>query len=193
MVSEDRRMRGWRTFCSEPLENIENYKEAIEDSERLWDCHHRREIDPDGTQHSAKELMSRGLYHNRPASELIFLPHSEHARLHAMGNKRFLNHKHTDAAKRRMSESSKWRTITESQRLQISATLKGKFINRPDLSKQVKMTRVADGMVKVFPSMAEAERWLRENGYPKASKSKICSACRGRSRAPYGATWAYAN
>lgn len=193
MVSEDRRMRGWRTFCSEPIENIENYKEAIEDSEHLWDCHHRREIDPDGTQHSAKELMSRGLYHNRPASELIFLPHSEHARLHAMGNKRFEGHCHSEETRRRISQSSKGKVIPHEIREKISNTLKGKMINREDLSVPVTMTRISDNFTKTFPSIHDAARWIRANGYPKTQATQIWRCCQGLRRTTCGATWTYAN
>lgn len=75
-----------KEYCSEPLENIENYRQAVEDAENQWDCHHRLEITPTGTR-LGKELEAQGLYWNRPASELIFLPHIEHRRIHMMGNR----------------------------------------------------------------------------------------------------------
>ena len=44
-----------------------------------------------------------------------------------------------------------------------------------------------------FASMADAAAWLRENGWPKATPSKICLACSGARPAAYGFTWQYAN
>lgn len=69
------------TYCCESISKIENYDLAINDKVNSWDCHHRAEITENGTT-SVEELMSRGLYYNRPASELVFLRHDEHARLH---------------------------------------------------------------------------------------------------------------
>ena len=67
-------------FCCEDVSLIENYDKAIADSER-WDCHHRLEIQNNKTI-SKDELIQNNLYFNRPASELIFLTVSEHAKLH---------------------------------------------------------------------------------------------------------------
>lgn len=70
-----------KRFCSEPIERIENYSQAIADGSQSWDCHHRGEILPCGT-YSAKTLQQFNLYFHRPASELVFLPHSNHTSLH---------------------------------------------------------------------------------------------------------------
>lgn len=71
-----------KRFCNEDLSNIENYEKAATSSEQ-YDCHHRLEIQGDKII-SKEELISQNLYYNRPASELIFLTHSEHAKLHVM-------------------------------------------------------------------------------------------------------------
>lgn len=68
-------------YCCEPLELVENYKEAVESS-ALWHCHHRKETE---TGMSREKLKQDGLYYNRPASELIFLKHGEHIKLHNTG------------------------------------------------------------------------------------------------------------
>ena len=81
MISQSREIA---RYCSEPLENIENYDKAVNDVQ-MWHCHHRREIDPDGTRHTMSELIESNLYFNRPADELIFMPVSEHFRLHFKG------------------------------------------------------------------------------------------------------------
>lgn len=80
-----------KRFCCEDFSHIEGYNEAIS-SEDLYDIHHRLEThDENGIKRDkflkAKELIEMGLYFNRPASELIFMKHSEHTKLHHTGNK----------------------------------------------------------------------------------------------------------
>lgn len=95
MISEDQAKR----YCYE-IENIENYSQAVNDKTQIWDCHHRGEILSCGT-YSRQDLKRFGLYWHRPASELIFLPHGKHRRLH---NDRM---KISDETKRKISESHK--------------------------------------------------------------------------------------
>ena len=71
-------------YCKEDISKIENYEKAITDSTQTWDCHHKAEILPCG-RFSADMLIKYGLYYHRPANELIFLTHSEHARVHRKG------------------------------------------------------------------------------------------------------------
>ena len=73
-----------KKFCCEDPSLIENYDKAIADTTQTWDCHHRGEILPCG-RFSRDDLKKFGLYYNRPASELIFLTHSEHRQLHNKG------------------------------------------------------------------------------------------------------------
>ena len=81
MISE----KNVRKYCCENISLIENYEEAIKDNTRIWDCHHRGEILPCGV-FSARDLMENKLYWDRPASELIFLPHGLHYSIHLRGN-----------------------------------------------------------------------------------------------------------
>lgn len=156
-----------KKYCSEPLENIENYQEAISDSETNWVCHHRAEILPCG-KFSRESLKAVGLYFNRPASELIFLKEDEHRRLHALGNTHARGVKLGEEAKKHMSE---------------------RFTNREDQSIEVEMTRLADDSRMVFPSMGEAARWLRENGYPRATTAGISLCANGHQTKAYNAKW----
>ena len=48
-------------------------------------------------------------------------------------------------------------------------------------------------LIRTFPSSAEAMRWLRINGYPKASHSHVNECCKGRLQSCYGFKWRYAN
>lgn len=68
-------------FCVDDISLIENYKKAIEDKSTLYVLHHRLEITENGIL-SKEDLIKRNLYYNRPASELIWLPIGEHAKLH---------------------------------------------------------------------------------------------------------------
>ena len=142
-----------KRYCSEPIENIENYQEAVNDKEHVWQCHHRLEVQ--GQFRNSKELLERcGMYWNRPARELIFLRMDEHKRLHM--------------PYRTVSETTSWK-----------------------LSTPVRMTRISDGFTKVFPSQNEAARWLRENGYPKATQGCLGNCIRGITKYSYGAHWSY--
>lgn len=70
-----------KKYCCEDISLIENYTEAIADKTQTWDIHHRAEILPCG-RYTKAQLEKHGLYWNVPASQLIFLKHSEHRRLH---------------------------------------------------------------------------------------------------------------
>lgn len=79
-------IRRARQYCYEDISRIENYDKAIADKEHIWHCHHRAEVLPCGN-YSVVMLQTYGLYWNRPASELIFLTHSDHRKLHMVGNR----------------------------------------------------------------------------------------------------------
>ena len=82
-------------FCKEP-ENIENYDKAAADNFKGWECHHRKGVDI-----PREKLKALGMYWHRPASELIFLKHSEHRFLHHKG-KQF-----SEEHKKKLSEAHK--------------------------------------------------------------------------------------
>lgn len=193
-----------KRYCSEPLENIENYDKAMADSKHTWHCHHRNEISEanstrlDGGVTFREQLIADGMYWNRPACELIFLLPSEHARLHKThihpeSIKRFVS-KMAGRPGRRLSqeEIENLRRIntgkhhTQETRNKISAA----FRNREDCSKQVEGTSPT-GEVRVFPSTQEAARWLRKNGHQKAANNGIALCALGRQRTSYGFVWRY--
>ena len=98
-------------FCKSP-ENIENYEKAKAGNFKGWDCHHRLEThNSDGKRRdvdiSVEELISIGMYFDRPAYELIFLPSSEHISLHKKGKTYFKGKHHTEEAKKKISEAQK--------------------------------------------------------------------------------------
>lgn len=62
-------------------------------------------------------------------------------------------------------------------------------INNPKCSKPVMMIKDNDTML--FPSIKEAARWCRNNGFPKAASSSISNCCSGKARTAYGALWVF--
>lgn len=76
-----------KTYCCDDLSKIENYETAINDNTQTYDCHHRLEThNSDGNARDViithDELVSLGVYYDRPASELIFLTRKEHNKVH---------------------------------------------------------------------------------------------------------------
>ena len=79
----------YRAFCiKNEWELIENYELAKADNFKGWDCHHRLELHPDVSLRFTRDSLKKlDLYFNRPAQELIFLKHDEHARIHSISKK----------------------------------------------------------------------------------------------------------
>ena len=146
----DHQNKNWKSYCSEPLELVENYQQAKADNFAGWCIHHRLEIQADGTRVSVQELNYQGLYYDRPASELIFMRFRDHSSLHSAGNtylkgKQFSEEhckkiseslsgeknpmygKHRSAeTRKKISEARKGMTFSEEHRQKLSASLKGK-------------------------------------------------------------------
>lgn len=79
MISTD--LTQLRRFCDGDIKDIEGYEEAVSSAVQ-WDCHHRNEIQPDGVILSAKWMKEHNIYYHCLPCQLVFLPHSEHVRLH---------------------------------------------------------------------------------------------------------------
>ena len=114
-----------KKYCKDDISSIENYDKAIADSNQVWDCHHRRELET-----SKKELIEIGEYYSRPASELIFLTKKEHISLHKKGKQSHWKGKHlSEETKRKMSKAKqgkKLKPFTEEHKLKMSIARKGK-------------------------------------------------------------------
>ena len=108
-------VRNVKGFCKDDLSLIENYEIAVNDKENVYDCHHRKGLDENM---SMKELKSLGLYWHRPAEELIFLTHSEHASLHSTGRHP------TEETLKKLRESQKGKIISEETRKKLSESLR---------------------------------------------------------------------
>lgn len=67
-----------KAYCCEPVDHIPGYEQAVASPE-LFACHHRFEE----MGLSREDLKEMGLYYNRPACELVFVPFSEHNHFHS--------------------------------------------------------------------------------------------------------------
>ena len=99
-------------FCCEDISLIENYEQAVNDTEKVWDCHHKLEIQENKNYHK-EDLKKLDLYIKRPASELIFLTRSEHMKLHAQYNPNMTKSRKplSEETKRKMSETCKQKRL----------------------------------------------------------------------------------
>lgn len=111
-----------KMYCSEDISLIENYEEAINSSLK-YDCHHRNESTMNKGIDELKEL---GLYFNRPASELIFLEHSEHVRLHRKGKRPMDGKQHSIDTKRKISNSLRGKKVSDETKRKMSESKKGR-------------------------------------------------------------------
>ena len=116
----------WKKYCSEPLDKIEHYEEALSEGFKRWDIHHKLEIQPDGTRISRQELIDQNLYYGRPASELVFMRHGEHRMLHNIGNTYMKGHKHSEESRRKNSLAHRGKQLSAEHRQKISEAHKGK-------------------------------------------------------------------
>lgn len=190
----------WKSYCSEPLENIENYQQALAENFKGWDIHHRLEIQKDGTRMSRQELKDNKLYYGRPASELVFMRHGEHIALHMTCMKRstdtckkiaeakkgennpFFGKHHTKESLQKMSESLSGENHpffgkhhSEESRQKMSEAHKGKHLSeksRQRLSEAIcGMLWWNNGVSNKKARECPGEGWKR--GRLKASSSNL--------------------
>lgn len=131
----DRQKKNWKSYCSEQLEQIENFKAAKADNFAGWCMHHRREIQPDGTRVSAKELIDQNLYYGRPASELVFMRFGEHSALHKLGNSFNKGKRRSEESRQKNSLAHKGKHHSYEARQKIAAAKRGE--NNPFFGKHL--------------------------------------------------------
>lgn len=120
-------------YCCEDVSLIENYELAKADTTQKWVIHHRLETHTsDGELRrvslSRKELVALGMYYNRPAKELIYMPAKDHLSLHSRIN----NPMDSTENRKKVAESkignawNKGKKFTEDHKKKISEKLKGR-------------------------------------------------------------------
>ena len=93
---------GVNLYCNGDITLIENYYEAINDSNETWICHHKLEIE---LQLFSYELIKKNLYFNRPPEELMFIKRNDHMKLHASKHNSFKNKHHTQETKNKINNT----------------------------------------------------------------------------------------
>ena len=73
-------------YCAGRIEDIECYALAVASPEK-YACHHRMEIQPDGTKLSKKWMIEHGIYYNLDPCMLILMSEKEHKALHSTGRR----------------------------------------------------------------------------------------------------------
>lgn len=197
-----------KRFCSEPIENIENYENAIADTTQTWHLHHRKEIE---FGYSKQELQDMNMYFSVPASDLIYLTPSEHRRIHnsnlreetrekkrvsMQGKNKVFGRKRTNESKTKQGIAMKklWEDPTfrekhhrkqgEEERRRRSEIMKGKTINGK-LSKPVLQFTKEGEFVSEYPSTMEIQRLF---GY---TNTCISQCCLGKRKTAYKYIWKY--
>ena len=115
----------WKSYCSEPLELIENYQQAKADNFAGWCIHHRLEIQ-ESKRVSRQELKDKDLYYDRPASELVFMRTTEHKRLHLIGNTNTKGRTLSAETRKKIAEALRGRTFSAERCAKMSNSMKGK-------------------------------------------------------------------
>jgi len=95
----------------------------------------------------------------------------------------------TESHRKKISNSKKGHTVSKETRAKIGVTSRGRKPSASHLLKISKPVSCSNGML--FPSVSGAARWLRDNGFPKASKGNIAQRCLGNYPTAYGFEWKY--
>lgn len=190
-------------YCCEDISLIENYYQALE-SDETFDVHHRLELDT-GVYISSKELMERNMYYNRPASELILLPHSVHTKMHAAFgfpdrneniSKAKMGHETSYETRQKIKNSrllhnsklteDEWKKEyyrSEETKQKLSESNKGK--KHPPVSKETRK-KISEGLVKRWSDPEYKKRLSKsisegvKRTYTEEHKQKIRDANTGR-------------
>ena len=153
-------------FCCEDISLIENYKLANNDTTQTWDLHHRLETD---LGLSRDELKEQNRYFNVPASELIFLTHSEHQKLHS--NERWRDPKEHQKQSTSLKGRAAWNKgipSSEETKKKQSASLKRE--NNPNYG--IHYTWMNNGIIRVKAKTQEEIDCYTSLGYHSGFKLK---------------------
>lgn len=139
-----------KRLCKDDISLIENYDLAIKDNFKGWTVHHRLEThmfnDESGKFDilrdlndfmSTDALKKLNMYYYRPASELIFMKKSEHAKLHFKDKNLSESHKRkiglanknkhrTELEKRNLRQKNTGKKLSESTKQKIGDFWRGK-------------------------------------------------------------------
>lgn len=146
------------SYCCEDISLIENYDKAMADNTQVWDCHHRLEIQEDKIL-TIQDLKNLDLYFHRPANELIFLTHKDHAKLH--GDLK------SDEMKEKMSRINKGRKFSEEHRRKLSEFNKTRVFSKET---RQKISEANKGKKHSEESKKQMSDYWKNNGHPMSGK-----------------------
>ena len=137
-------------YCKNP-ELIENYNKAINDTENIWECHHKLEA-----LFTREELIEMGRYYNVPARELVFVKNKkEHFDWPHKGKvimrKKMKGKKFTEEHKEKISKSNTGKKHSKEHVEKIAKLHQKKVIcietNEvfESIKKALEFTKVSDG------------------------------------------------
>jgi len=98
--------------------------------------------------------------------------------------------KHSPEHVKNQADAQRGKKLSEEHKAQIGNFHRGKKLSAEHLAAMSKKVKCGNGMI--FYSGNEAARWLRDNGFPKASRTGISYCLNGKSTKAYGFTWGYA-
>jgi hypothetical protein len=162
-----------KRYCSQ-LEDIENYELAKADNFIGWDIHHRLEThNSDGERRPIDltrfELQALDVYYNRPASELIFLKHGDHMRLHKNGKPM------SEETRVKMSTSHLGSHFSDETRAKISAARHGKHYSAETRAKMSTSHRGKHLSDETRAKMSAAAK--HRAPVSAETKAERCAAC----------------
>lgn len=111
-----------KKYCCDDISLIQNYKEAVEDMNNTWACHHKMELIITGAVCDAtkQDLIDWNIYYDRPADELIFIKDSDHKKLHRKFQKQvFVN---PSLRSKHLSEANKGRPAPNRKKIRCVET-----------------------------------------------------------------------
>lgn len=172
-----------KRFCCEDISLIENYNEAINDDSQVWSCHHRLETHySDGRRRSdekdllIQDLISLGLYYNRPAKELIFLTNSEHAKVHQKTRDERIT---KDSEIKRINSINEFWNSDESVELkrQRSEQLRNHNVNtvmNPETREKLRVSHLRENLsLETLQKMSSASKNRIRKPHSEATKQKM--------------------
>lgn len=162
-----------KKYCCEDISKIENYDKAIADETQIWDCHHKLEIQGQ-FKNSLKLLKKCKVYYAVPASQLIFLTHSEHMSLHNAGNhhRTFEGRHHSEEAKKKISESHKG--------IKLSEEHKAKLRKPKSLEARKHLSEACKGRTFSEETRKKLSEKLKGRFFSEDTRQKISESVRGR-------------
>ena len=175
-------------YCKN-YQDIENYEKALADNFKGWHCHHRLEThNSDGERRDVditqKKLIALGMYYHRPASELIFLPRSEHEAFRKGKPRSAETRNKLSTANKGEKNPMYGKHLSEEHKKQISAANKGNTYakGKPAWNKGKKTSE--ETRKKISESNKGKQAGEKHPMYGKKhsdeAKKKMCEAKKGK-------------